>query len=63
MTFAKDSSEGVFVFQQTVSDEDMSKLKELLPKIGGGDVTYTRADGTINPNSSANFSVRKLTTN
>lgn len=47
MTFAKDSSEGVFVFQQTVSDEDMSKLKELLPKIGGGDVTYTRADGTI----------------
>lgn len=48
MTFAKDSSDGVFVFQQTVSDDDIAKLKELLPKIGGSEVSYTRADGTCN---------------
>jgi hypothetical protein len=41
----KGATEGVFGFGSTLSEEDVAFLKEKVPKIGGGDVTWEPLSG------------------
>jgi lupus La protein len=45
VTFDEGTSTGLLLFTQTVTDEQLDQIKEKLPKIGGAEVVYTRADG------------------
>lgn len=45
ITFDEGTSTGLFIFTQTVTDEQLEQIKEKVTKIGGAEVVYTRADG------------------
>ena len=40
-------TEGLLGFTRTLTDDDIENIKAKLPKIGGGDVSYSRLPGKL----------------